>query len=392
VSGPLEGLRILSLAEQYPGPYATLLLADLGADVVLVERPAGGDPARGVSTAFFEALNRNKRSIALDLKHPGGRAALLRLAADADVLLEGFRPGTMARLGLDHQALHRINPTLVYVSIAGFGQDGPARNLPAHDLSYQAMAGLLFERLATHDTRPVQATAVADLAAGMFGAVAALVGLVQRAATGRGCEVDVSMFDGLVSWMTALLFPMLNDAGPVGLPRQPAYGLFETADGGLLSLSIAHEDRFWQALSTLTGLEDAAAVPMAERERRCDELRERLAAAILGRTREEWKQALTAADVPFGPVRSLEEVAGDAHVAARGLLVDVPGDGTNPSRMHVRQPLTLDGARPGPTRHAPRLGEHTREVLTAAGYHDDEIAALFREGVAASADEAAGVA
>jgi crotonobetainyl-CoA:carnitine CoA-transferase CaiB-like acyl-CoA transferase len=382
---PLDGLRILSLAEQYPGPYATLLLADLGADVVLVERPNGGDPARAVSAGFFEGLNRNKRSLAVDLKRAEGREILVRLARDADVLLEGFRPGAMDRLGLGYDALRELNQGLVYVSISGFGQDGPLRDRAAHDLTYQGIAGLLYERVASRDVSPTPAPAVGDLSAGMFGALAALTGLVQRSRTGRGCHVDVSMLDGLVSWMSALLVPAINGLGRVGLPRQPAYGLFETADRRLLSLSIAHEDRFWRALCEATGLGDeAATLDVAEREARVDELRARLAGRIAQRTLAAWTEDLGRADICFGPVNDLADVAADEQVVARQLVVELAGEGERPARRHVRQPLRFDGAGPGPRRHVPGLGEHTREVLAEAGVDADAIDDLIASGVVAA--------
>jgi crotonobetainyl-CoA:carnitine CoA-transferase CaiB-like acyl-CoA transferase len=380
---PLDGLRVLSLAEQYPGPYATLLLADLGADVVLVERPDGGDPSRAVSEGFFEGLNRNKRSIAIDLKHAEGRDAFVRLARHADVLLEGFRPGTMDRLGLGYDALREVNERLIYVSISGFGADGPLRDRAAHDLTYQGIAGLLYERVAARDVGPTPAPAGGDLSAGMFGTLAVLTGLAQRTRTGRGCHVDVSMLDGLVSWMSALLVPAINDLGRVGLPPQPAYGLFETTDGRLLSLSIAHEDRFWRALCAATGLgEEIAGLDVAEREARVDELRARLADRIATRTLAEWTEAFGAADVCFGPVNDLAGVAEDEQIVARGLVVELAGDGRRPARRHIRQPLRFDGTAPGPRRHVPALGEHTREVLAEAGVDAD---ALLASGVAVEA-------
>jgi crotonobetainyl-CoA:carnitine CoA-transferase CaiB-like acyl-CoA transferase len=248
----LNGLRILSLAEQYPGPYATLVLADLGAAVTLVERPPGGDPSRR-TPAFFEALNRNKRSVSLDLKHPDGRAALLRLAAASDVLLEGFRPGTMARLGLAPDAFAAANPRLVYVSISGFGQDGPYRDIPGHDLSYQALSGML-HRQQGNGTPSVPWLAIGNVAGGLFAAVGVLAALHARQESRTAEYVDVSLLDSLVSLMTVHLVPSINHTGPAYVPPEPAYGLFRTSDGKLLSLSIAGEDHFWASLCAITGL------------------------------------------------------------------------------------------------------------------------------------------
>lgn len=379
---PLERLRILSLAEQYPGPYATLLLADLGADVVLVERPRGGDPARGVSHGFFEALNRNKRSIAIDLKHPAGRELFLELADEADVVLEGFRPGTMDRLGLGAAVLAQRNPRLIYVSISGFGQDGPLRDRLAHDLTFQAMAGLLHDRLRSGDAGGRPALEIGDLSSGLFAAVGTLAGLLSRERTGRGSHVDVSMFDGLVSLMTALLVPAINGMGAVGLPRQPAYGLFDTADGGMLSLSIAHEDRFWRELCDATGLgEDAAELPLADRETRFEELRGRLAERLRQESLAYWLERFDGTDICFGPVRDIADVEAEPHLAARRMIVEVAADGENPAVRHVRQPLRVDGTAPGPTRHAPALGQHTVAVLARRGLSEARIEELLRTGV-----------
>jgi crotonobetainyl-CoA:carnitine CoA-transferase CaiB-like acyl-CoA transferase len=362
--GPLSGIVVLSLAEQYPGPYATLLMADLGADVVLVERPAGGDPARQFP-AFHEALNRNKRSVTLDLKSTAGRENLLRLVRTADVLLEGYRPGTMGRLGLGPDVLHRANPGLVIASISGFGQDGPYRDRPAHDLSYQATAGMLHEFVAGDRTGPISQLAIGDLSSAMFATVGVLAALLQRASTGKGAHVDVSMTDGLVSWMSTQLVPVLNGEPPAGIEREPGYGLYRTSDG-LISLSVAHEDWFWRPLCEVLGMPDVGALTAPERIAREDELRERIGKELATRKRDEWVALLDAAGVPVGPVHSLEEIGDDPHVQARGLLVDIPADGDRPVRRHVRQPLVFDGVAAGPTRHVPRLGEHTEEVLGAA--------------------------
>jgi crotonobetainyl-CoA:carnitine CoA-transferase CaiB-like acyl-CoA transferase len=361
---PLDGVRVLSLAEQYPGPYATLILADLGADVVLVERPRGGDPTRAFPD-FFEALNRSKRSVALDLKSEDGRAAFLRLVESADVLLEGFRPGAMARLGLGYEDVAAVNPSIVYVSISGFGQDGPACGRAAHDLSYQAIAGVLYDVL---DREPGEShhLQLADLSSGLFATIAALSGLVARAATGVGSYFDLAMTDCLVSLMTTQLFPVLNGTGlgPAPFLDEPAYRLYRTADGRLLSLSIAHEDPFWRALCEATGLDDAASLGAEERWSRRDELIQRLAEAIAQRTLDEWVDLLVSVDVPCAPVHSLAEVAEDPQVRHRGQIVRI-GGGEAPPRLHVAQPIRVDGRVAGPRARAPQLGENTDELVPA---------------------------
>lgn len=358
----LEGIRILSLAEQYPGPYATLLLADLGADVILVERPGIGDPARQFPT-FHAALNRNKRSVALDLKDDGDKQRFRDLAASADVLLEGFRPGTMARLGLGYEAMASINPGLVYASISGFGQTGPYRDRPAHDLSYQALAGFLHHQAATRSTQIPSDIAVGDLSSGMFAALGVLTALLARGRTGKGSYVDVSMTDGLVSWMSVMVGPAMNGEPPANIAAEPAYGLFECQDGKLLSLSIAHEDWFWKPFCTLIGMDDVADLKRAQRTRRESELTARIGRAIAAAPRGQWAEKLDAAGIPWGPVNAIGEVATDPHFSERGLFCDVAeADGKH--RRYVAQPLIFDGLHPGPTRGVPALGEHTDEVLS----------------------------
>lgn len=378
---PLEGLRAVSLAHQYPGPYATALLADLGMDVVLVERPDGGDPARAFP-AFHGALARGKRSAALDLTTPSGHAALIALATRADVLLEGFRPGAMARLGLAYEDLARVNPDLVYVSVSGYGQDGPYRSRPGHDVTYQAEAGMLHELLPDGDRRPedpppAPSLALGDLTAGLLAVQGALLGLVRRERGDGGTHVDVSMFDGLVSLLTAHLGPVVNDSGQPGFPYEPGYGIFRTGDDAYLALGVAHEDRFWRALCEVTGLNAEADLAASERLAQRARLHERLAAAIRGRSLAEWARAFEDADVPFGQVRDLDEVPCSPQARARELFHRVPGaDGA--VTAHVRQPLRVNGVAPGPSRGVPRLGEHTAEVLAEAQAPADVIAAVLR--------------
>lgn len=357
----LEGVRIVSLAEQYPGPYATLLLGDLGADVIQVERPDGGDPARQFPE-FFAAINRGKRSVCLDLKSESGREALRDLIATADILLEGFRPGTMKRLGFGPDEVSAINPRVVYVSIAGFGQTGPYRDRPAHDISYQAIAGLMFRDALAGRTSNGGEIAFGDLSSGMFAAIAALAGLFARTSTGKGTYIDVSMTDGLVSWMSVFLGPVLNGARPDEIGEEPAYGTFACADGKLLSLSIAHEDWFWKPFCGVIGLEEAADYRRSRRVAEADRLAAEISARLAKRSRDDWGAEFDKAGIPWGPVNSLEEVVADPHFNDRGMFTTVTeDDGT--TRRYVAQPLIVEGRHPGPRRGAPVLGAHTQEVL-----------------------------
>lgn len=362
---PLEGVRIVSLAEQYPGPYATLLLADLGADVILVERPGSGDPARQFP-AFFTALNRNKRSVALDLKTAAGREALAALVRDADVFLDGFRPGKLAAIGAGYEQLSAINPRLIHVSISGYGLDGPYRERTGHDLSYQGLAGLLAAQAQAGKPGPVPSLPIADVLSALFAAIAVLSALAGRQASGRGTQVDVSMSDALVSVMTIYLAPLMNGA-PIGeLIREPAYDTFACADGALLTLSVAHEDWFWAPLCEALGMPGHARLKGPERVERRDELHDAIAARLASAPRAHWAAAFDAGGVPWGPVNRLEEVIDDPHFRARGLFQSIErADGR--SERHVVQPLKFRDAVTRILRPSPALGEHTDEVLRSLG-------------------------
>ncbi|QJY44496.1 CaiB/BaiF CoA transferase family protein [Pseudonocardia broussonetiae] len=362
---PLDGYRVVSLAEQYPGPFATMVLGDLGADVVQVERPQGGDPSRAFP-GHHAALNRGKRSVALDLKTPSGLAACRALVARADVLVEGFRPGVLDRLGLSPADLTRDHPGLVVVSVSGFGQDGPYRDRPAHDLSFQAVAGLL-----DAEAPVVPQVALADVAAGLFAAIAALTGLAGRATGGRGGHYDVGMFDALVSFVVTRLVPVANGMPADALGQDPGYGLFATADGRWISLSIVFEDHFWRALCAVSGLDALAGLTAPERAARRDGVRAELARRIAAEPLAHWERVLPAAGVAYGAVQDLAGLVEDPHLRGRGLLQTVEG------RRHLRQPLVVDGTAPGPRSGVPGLGAHTGEVLREAGVAEETVAAVL---------------
>lgn len=357
---PLAGMRIVTLAEQYPGPFATLLMADLGAEVIIVER-ASGDPARQFPD-FHASLNRNKKSVVLDLKAEAGKAALETLIRDADVLMEGFRPGTMDRLGFGYAAVAATNPRIVYVSISGFGQTGPYRDRPAHDLSYQAIAGLLFRQAASEQPELPPELAIGDLSSAMFAVVGVLSAMLERSRTGKGAYLDVSMTDCLASWMTTLLVPAVNGGQPVTVNNEPAYGIFRCSDGRLLTLSIAHEDWFWTPLCTLLEMDDAARMTRPERLACEDDLRARIGTRLRTRDRSAWGRDFDSLGIPWGPVNGLDDVAADRHFRERGLFHSVNETDGRTCR-YVPQPLVFDGERPGPTRGVSALGADTVDVL-----------------------------
>ncbi len=360
-NAPLEGLRILSLAEQFPGPYATMLLLDMGAEVIMVERPGLGDPARQFPP-LFRALNRGKKSVALDLKNPEGLSRFRELAAETDVIVEGFRPGKLAALGAGFEEMRKVNTRLVYVSISGYGQDGPYRDRAGHDLSYEGVGGLLAGQARAGRPGEVPPVPLADVGAALFTAIAILSATISARRMGRGRYVDVSMSDAVVSMLTAFLVPEANGT-PLGeFIAEPAYGVFTCSDGKLITLSIAHEDWFWRPFCEVIGRPEIAGLKGRDRVARKDALREEIAAVIVTQTRDAWGLLFDKAGVPWGPVNSLTETLADPHVRARGLLQTLAlADGE--SEMHLVQPLKFSGFESSPRGPAPELGADTDGVL-----------------------------
>lgn len=357
--GPLAGLRILSLAEQYPGPYATLILADLGADIIMIERPRSGDPGRAYPS-FFRTLARNKRSVTLNLKHDADRERFLDLAKSAEAVLEGFRPGVMARLRLSNDVLWRVNPRLVVVSITSFGQTGPLRDRVTHDHSVQAIAGLLAD--ADTGRAPAGQLALADISSAMFATTALLAGVREAARTGTGRHYDVGMADCLVSWLTPLIAARANGDAPLTSDEFPAYGIFECADGNRVSLSVTHEDHFWVALCEVIGLEDCAGMKQEARAREADALYGKLAVAIRARSTKDWAEVFDATGIPWSPVNTLEEVLTEPQFQTRDMFGRFVRKGY-PEETFVRQPIRFASASEQPLRHAPDLGEHNHELI-----------------------------
>jgi crotonobetainyl-CoA:carnitine CoA-transferase CaiB-like acyl-CoA transferase len=395
MAGAFSGLRVLDLSRLLPGPYCSLLFADLGAEVIKVEEPGRGDYARrtppywGSSDigAYFLLLNRNKKSISIDLKAEAGKAVFRRLARTADVLLESFRPGVMDRLGLGWAALRSENPGLVYCAISGYGQDGPYRNLVGHDLNYMGYAGAL-SVTGPRDGAPLTpGVQAADLGGGaLLAAFSIAAALHHRRETGQGQLVDVSMTDGVVSWM----IPHLAAYFATGrVPERgeerlnggwPCYGVYETADGGHVTLG-ALEPQFWANFCRLVGREDLLSlqhVTGAERDRVESELRQLFRA----RPRAAWVELLHQADVCAGPVLRLDEVVRDPQLVGRGLFTEVkhPKLGAVPQ---VAFPVQMSGTPARVTAPPPELGEHTDEVLRGLGYDGAAIEALRRDGVVA---------
>lgn len=387
--GPLAGVRVLDVTHVVAGAFCGMLLADLGADVVKVEPPGAGDPTRAMGGGFspFGAVNRNKRSLAVDLRDERGAAALRRMSAQADVLVENFRPGTLDRLGLGYAALAAANPALVYCSISGFGATGPYRERGGFDLVAQGMSGIM--SFTGEPGRPPVKVGVpiADLNAGLFGALGVVSAYVHRLRTGEGQHVDTSLLDAALAytvWESALWWGAGAIAEPLGSQHRLAapYQALRTADGWI-NVGAANQD-LWERMCAVLGRPDLAADsrfadPLARLAHR-DELTAALEEALAGGTTDEWWERFTAAGVPCGPIRAIDRVFDDPHVQARGMVVDLPGPPDQQAR-HLGVPVKLSRTPGAVRRPGPRLGEHSVEVLAAYGFTAAEIGALVDAGV-----------
>jgi alpha-methylacyl-CoA racemase len=386
----LDDVRVLDLTRLLPGPFCTMLLADFGADVIKVEDTAGGDymrwmpPLVGAYSAMFHPLNRNKRSIAIDLKNPLGREAFLRLAATADVVVESFRPGVMDRLGIGFADLHEANPRLVLCSISGYGQDGPFRDRAGHDLNYAAIAGVLLLGGSAGEPPAMPGLQVGDLGGGALdAALAIMIALHHAARTGRGQHCDVSMVDGLISWAgvhASQLFATGQAPGPgdgMLTGRYPCYRIYACADG-YLSVG-ALEPKFWRAFVEEIGLPELAGSGLVDGEEGARTVAA-VEAVLRARTRAEWEAALAGHDVCVEPVLDVGETFEHPQVRSRGMRVDA-GDGRPTAQTGF--PIRLMDSPAGYRRAAPGYGEHTVEVLVEAGYGADELASLRAAGAIA---------
>jgi len=378
----LEGIRVLDLTRLLPGAICTLLLADMGADVVKVEEPGSGDymrwypPLRDGQSVLFNALNRNKRSVTLNLKSEAGRELFLDMCRQADVVVEGNRPGVMARLGLAWPVLRECNPRLIMCAITGYGQNGPFSQRAGHDLNYMAIAGALSMNGRRGEAPHSLAVQVADIGGGgQAGATAILGALLSVARGGEGRYLDVSMTDGAFSWLAVPLAQVSAQGSiPRGMHRltgrYACYGVYECADGRFMSVG-ALEPKFWRTLCEALGRPDLIEGQYAEGEAQ-ERLRSEVASVFASRSRDEWSQALGGLDVCCEPVLELEEVAAHPQIRARGLLVD------QPTGLELAPAVRLSEAwrRKGP----PRLGEDTAEVLAGVGVDEQRLEELRAAG------------
>jgi CoA:oxalate CoA-transferase len=369
-TGPLSGVRVLDLSRVLAGPFCTLVLAELGAAVIKVE-PPGGDDARSFGpwvdgkSAYFASLNRGKRSIRLDLKQPGDRALFRRLLAKSDVLVENFRPGAMARLGLGWEELRAGHPGLVYCALSGFGQTGPKAGLAAYDLVIQAMGGIMSLTGQPGGPPTRVGTSIGDIAAGLFAATGVVSALYQRQQTGRGTLVDVAMLDCQVAILEnalARLFASGQTPGPLGCrhPSITPFDAFRCADGWVVVC--AGNDRLFAELCRVLGRPELAREPRfagnEQRTRHQAELKRELEGLLAARGCGQWLEELGRAGVPSGPLQDLAQVAADPQVLARNMVVRAGG------LAMAGNPVKLEGAPDPPEREpAPELDADRRAVL-----------------------------
>ncbi|OGD21696.1 MAG: hypothetical protein A2Y70_03545 [Candidatus Aminicenantes bacterium RBG_13_64_14] len=380
---PLRGIRVLDLSRLLPGPFCTLLLADLGAEVVKVEDVEGGDyiramgPTIGGQSAYFLALNAGKKSVALNLKSPAGLGIFMRMAARADVVVEGFRPGTADRLGIGYQAMKTANPGIVYCSISGYGQDGPERDRAGHDLNYIARAGILGLCGRPGGAPAIPPVQIADLSSGMFAALGITAALRESERTGEGRYLDIGMMDSALAWMvmTVAEYAAGERGGRGRLPltgKHPCYNVYRTKDGHDICLA-ALESKFWEAFCRTMGREDLLPLQFSERP----EDFAAVEAIFAGRTRDEWAQLLKGTDFCCEVVPTLSEVLISPQAKHRGLVRDIrSGDQAN---ILLGHPLRESGAYEPAA--CPGHGEHTAEVLSELGVTDRELAELEAAGI-----------
>jgi len=382
---PLQGIRVVDLSRYAPGPYCTMLLADFGADVIVIEEPPG--PARRVDTEMgvsdrtkaFLPMGRNKRSVMLDLKDERMREAFFRLVDGSDVVTEGFRPGVAKRLGVDYEAVSLRNPRIIYCSISGYGQQGPYASLVGHDLNYVSLAGTLGMIGWPGQPPAIPLNVIGDFAGGgLFAAFAILAAVVARQRTGKGQYIDMAMTDGVMSLACLAASDYWASGNPPRPGRYylngslPCYNIYETADGKWLSIACM-EPWFWKKLCAILGCEEYGNEQF--NAEKFLEIFAFLRRRLKEKTRDEWFAALKDQDICVAPVYGLEEALVDPHNRARGMVVEIE----HPEHGRIPQigvaPKFSDT--PGRVRTpAPRPGEHTQEVLREIGYSLEEIAAL----------------
>lgn len=385
----LSGLKVLDLSAFLPGPHMTMMMADHGADVVMVEPANGiGEPTRSIGyktddgvSVWFRNIARGKRSLKINLKDDDARALFLKLASEADVIVEAFRPGVVARLGVDYKTIAAINPRIVYCSIAGFGQDGKYVNKPGHDLTMEAMAGLVDLNRGLTDNKPASPSIpAADMAASLMAFAAIMMALYRRGETGKGDYIDLSMYDALLSWTPNVLGPVFaENAHPVAKEMRPfggaaMYRPYETSDGKFLVLG-GSEHHFAKNLLDALGRPDLLPLAKQEPGPLQDPLKAYFEETFATKTLDEWAVFLRDVDLCWAPVRTLKDAMEDPYTLARGMvLTDETG------HKHLGIPIRFTNEPGHADLRLPAYGEHSCDLAREAGLDEAAIASLRAKG------------
>jgi formyl-CoA transferase len=393
---PLSDITVLDLSRVLAGPYCSMMLGDLGADVIKVERPRVGDdtrhwgpPEAGGEAAYYLFVNRNKRSLTVNLKDAEGQALIRKLARKSDIVIENYKVGTLQRLGLGYDDLCKENPGIIYCSITGFGQDGPYKDQPGYDFMIQGMGGVMSFTGDPEGPPMKVGVAIVDVTTGMFACNAILAALRHREKTGQGQYIDMALLDSVVAWLANVgsnylvsgqLPKRYGNAHPNIVPYQP----FLTQDGSYIALAVGN-DLQWQKFCELAALKDLAHDPLyatnPERVKNRDALIPKVAEAMLKRPAEEWLAELGKLKIPCGPINTFDKVFADPQVLSRGMVAEVPHPTAGSFKM-VASPIKLSQTPCEIVRHPPLLGEHTEEVLhERLGLAANEIEALRQNGV-----------
>ena len=392
---PLAGTRVLDLSRLLPGPFCSMVLADLGAEVIKVESPRLGDPMRvgppqtGGESCYFLSINRSKKSLALNLRRPEGRRIFLRLVPTADVVIESYRPGQAAQIGVGYEALAKVNPRLVYCSVTGFGQDGPLRDRPGHDLSYAALAGLLDLMRPPEMSPYVPPVPLADMSSALFAAVGILAALAARGQHGDGAHVDTSIFHSALAWTmfpgSSQMVPSVpNERGQrYVLGEHPGYHLYPTKDGRYMALT-ALEPMLWTDFCEAIDRRDLVGRRVSEAGQRQAVISE-LEGIFRQRDQAEWIRLFDANPASCEPVRTLEEALGSSEVR-RDSLVELEHP-TAGRLLQVRMPYGAESGRHHQASPPPLLGQHTEVILRSLGYDKGSIARLRAKGIVSTSED-----